>query len=159
MKKTFKTIDIVVAFKVLNEANYSEMEETASIAVWKIARALKPIATKFEDDNKDAAEKFKPKSKDFEEKLQKFYEYNAMVMNQSADMKKLPMGAAEYQQFSFEVIKPYNEKVKKATDEFAEADVTVEFEPVSEEVFGKLMASNKNWKMSQAMAVADIITK
>ena len=155
MTKKIKTSEILAAYNVLNTAKYGSMEDADKIKVWKITRALKPIATKFDEDRKDAAEKFKPKDKDFDEKYQKAQEYERIIRDPKADTKKLPMGAAEYDAF-IEKFKEYNKLVGKAVEDFANKEVKVSFEPLSDDAFGKLMASNE-WTMGQAVALSEII--
>ena len=155
MKKSIKTSEILAAYNVLNTAKYGSMEDADKIKVWKITRALKPIATKFDEDSKDAAEKMKPKDKDFDETLQKAQEYERIIRDPKADTKKLPIGAAEYDAF-IEKFKEYNKLVGKAVEEFANKEVKVSFEPLNDDAFGKLMASNE-WTMGQAVALSEII--
>lgn len=157
MKKIkVKTSEVLVAYNVLNSAKYGSMEDADKIKVWKIARALKPVATKFEEDNKDAAEKFKPKDEDFDQKLQEAQEFERL-RNTGGDMSKAKIGVAQYEEFIAK-FKEYNTLVGKAVEEFAKKEVTVEFEALSEESFGKLMASN-DWKISEVMAISEIICK
>ena len=155
MKKTSKTSEILAAYNVLNTAKYGSMEDADKIKVWKITRALKPIATKFDEDSKDAAEKMKPKDKDFDEKLQKAQKYERMIRDNKANMEKLPMGSAEYEAF-IEKFKEYNKLVGKAVEDFANKEVKVSFEPLNDDAFGRLMASNE-WTMGQAVALSEII--
>ena len=156
MKKTIKTSEILAAYNVLNTAKYGSMEDSDKIKVWKITRALKPIATKFDEDSKDAAEKMKPKVEGgFDETLQKAQEYERLIRDTKADAKKLPMGAAEYDAF-IEKFKEYNKLVGKAVEEFANKEAKLDFEPLSDDAFGKLMASNE-WTMGQAVALSEII--
>ena len=153
MKKTIKTERVLTAFRVLNTAKYTKMSDEDKIKVWKIARALKPVADKFEDDSKDAAEKFKP-TEDFAERLQKAQEFERM-RNAGEDMTNAPMGAAEYGEFLKEFQK-YNQTVGEAVKEFAEKEVEVEFDVLTEEAFGKLMASNE-WEVAQTLEIGQII--
>ena len=155
MKKTIKTEKVLSAFRVLNTAKYSKMEDEDKIKVWKIARALKPVADKFDEDSKDAAEKFKP-SEDFDDNLQKAQEYERL-RNAGEDMSKASMGAAEYGEFIKE-FQSYNKLVGDAVKEFADKDVEIEFEQLSEDAFGKLMASNE-WDMSQVVLLDGIVTE
>ena len=153
VKKTIKTDKILSAFRVLNTAKYAKMDDADKIKVWKIARALKPVADEFDDKSKDAAEKMKP-SEDFAEKLQKAQEFERM-RNANEDMTKAPMGDAEYSEF-FKEFQEYNKLVTDAIKEFADKDADVEFEPLTEEAFGKLISSN-DWDMSKVMEIGAII--
>ena len=152
-KKTIKTEKALTAFRVLNTAKYSKLADDDKIKVWKIARAIKPVADKFDEDSKDAAEKFKP-SEDFNEKLQKAQEFERM-RNAKEDMTNAPIGAAEYGEFIKEFQK-YNKLVADAIKEFADKEVELEFDVLSEEAFGKLMASNE-WTVEQALEIGQII--
>ena len=156
MKKIIKTSEVLAAYNILNTAKYGSMEDADKIKVWKITRALKPIATKFDEDSKDAAEKMKPKYEGgFDETLQKAQEYERMIRDTKVDVKKLPMGAAEYDAFIKE-FKAYNELVGKAVEDFAKKEVTINIELLSDDAFGKLMASN-DWTFGQTTALSEII--
>ena len=158
-KQTIKTEKVLNAYRVLSTTKYGKMDDGDKIKVWKIARTLKPVADKFEDDSKDAAEKFKP-SEDFSERLQKAQDYERILKEENAkgnkaDMTKLPMGANEYGDFVKEFQK-YNKLVGDAIKEFADKEVELEFEKLTEDAFGKLMASNE-WTMEQAMEIGMLI--
>ena len=77
-KQTIKTEKVLNAYRVLSTAKYGKMDDGDKIKVWKIARTLKPVADKFEDDSKDAAEKFKP-SEDLSGRLQKAQEFIDLI--------------------------------------------------------------------------------
>ena len=96
------------------------------------------------------------KDDDFDQKLQEAQEFERL-RNSGGDMSKAKMGAAQYEEFIAK-FSEYNNLVRKAVEDFANKYVEVEFEALSEESFGKLMASN-DWKMSEVMAISDIICK
>ena len=159
MKKVkFKTEELHDAYMVLSAAKFTKLSDADKIKVWKIARTLKPISEKFEDDNKSAAETLKPKDCDFEATFAKVQEFENMMRN-GGDMSKAPMGAAEYHAFINDVWQPYNKLVADAIKPIAETEVEVEIEPLTEEAFGLLMASNTNWVMANVIALAEIITE
>jgi len=150
-KQTIKTEKVLNAYRVLSTAKYSKMADEDKIKVWRIARTLKPVADKFDDDSKDAAEKFKP-SEDFDEKLQKAQEYERTIRNTEKDSEER---AVEYGKFVGE-FNAYQKLVNDAVKEFANKEVEVEFEKLSEDAFGKLMASNE-WTMEQTMEIGMLI--
>lgn len=153
-KQTIKTEKVLNAYRVLSTAKYSKMADEDKIKVWKIARTLKPVADKFDDDSKDAAEKFKP-SEDFDERLANAQEFERLRRDENADMTKAKIGAAEYGKF-VEEFQKYNKLVGDAIKDFADKDVEVEFEKLSEDAFGKLMASNE-LTMEQTIMIGSII--
>lgn len=154
MKTKITTEKVLNAYRIISGAKYTKMDDADKIKVWKIARALKPVADKFEDDSKDAADKMKP-SEDFADNLQKAQEFERITKDKDFDASKLPMGVAEYNEF-IKKFQDYNRLVGEAVKEFADKEVEIEFEPLSEESFGKLMASNE-WTMEQAVAVSNIV--
>ena len=155
MTKTVKTEKVLGAYNVLNTAKYTKMDDADKIKVWKIARALKPVATKFDEDSKDAAEKLKPEG--FDDNLQKAQEYERVTKDKDADASKLEMGAAEYGEFIKELQK-YNRLVGEAIKEFAEKEVELTFDALSEDAFGKLMAANE-WTMEQTGEIGMLIVE
>ena len=150
MKQTIKTENILKAYNILNTAKYSKLDDGDKIKVWKIARKLKPVATQFEDDSKDAAEKMKPYEA-FTDDLTKAQEYER-VKGVGCEMT-----AEEYQKFIV-AFKAYNEQVSKALKEFSDKEVELEFDALSEDTFGKLMASNE-WTVEQVMEIGILIVE
>ena len=156
MKTKITTEKVLNAYRIISGAKYTKMDDADKIKVWKIARALKPVATKFDEDSKDAAEKMKP-SEDFADNLQKAQEFERITKEKDFDASKLPMGAAEYNEF-IKKLQDYNRLVGEAVKEFADKEVKIEFEPLSEESFGKLMASNE-WTMEQTVEIGMLIVQ
>lgn len=154
MKTKITTEKVLNVYRIISGAKYTKMDDADKIKVWKIARALKPVADKFEDDSKDAAEKMKP-TDDFADNLQKAQEFERITKEKDFDASKLPMGVAEYNEF-IKKFQSYNKLVGEAVKEFAEKEVVIEFEPLSEESFGKLMASNE-WTMEQTVEIGMLI--
>ena len=155
MTRKVKTEMLLAVFNVLNTAKYGKLDDQDKIKVWKIARQMKPIATKFEEETKDAAEKMKP-GEEFDEQLQKAQQYEVEIRKANDKYEpKLPMGPAEYNEFITE-FKKYQKLVNDAVKEYADKEVEIDFEPVSEDVFGKLMASN-DWTVDQATTLGDFI--
>ena len=149
-----KTEDVLKAYNVISTAKYGKLDDVDKIKVWKIARAMKPVAEKFRDDSEDAQQKMKP-TEDFDEQLQKAQQYEVEIRKPDCDASKLPIGAAEYGQFLDE-FKSYQKLVNDTIKEFAEKEVSLEFDPVSEDAFGKLMASN-DWTLDQVATLGEII--
>lgn len=154
MKKlTFKTEKVLAAYRLLGSAKYGKLADEDKIKVLKICIALKPIATKYDEDSKDAAEKLKP-SEDYDEKLAEAQEYDRVSRDKNADTSQLKMGAAEFNEF-IKTMNHYQELIDKALKAEMEKEVEVEFEPISEDALLKLMNSN-DWTVAQAMAVGEV---
>lgn len=150
MKTTIKTEKVLKVYQILNTTKYGKLDDGDKVKVWKIARKLKPVATKFDEDSKDAAEKLKP-YEGFEDDLQKAQEYERLKgVNAKMDID-------EYQKF-IAAFKAYQELVSKAVKEYADVEVEVEFDTISEDAFSKLMASNE-WTLDQAVEIGEFITE
>ena len=150
MKQTITTEKVLRAYKILSTAKYSKLADADKVKVWKIARKMEPFATKFDNDSKDAAEKLKPYEA-FADDLTKAQEY---------EQKKgvgCEMTAEDYQKF-VAAFKSYNELVGKAIKEFADKEVELEFDVLSEDAFGKLMCSNE-WTYEDVRHIDKIIVE
>lgn len=157
MKKIKLTTEKVLeAFGIISTAKYGKMDDADKIKVWKIARKMKPVADKFADDRDDAAKKLLP-TEDFEERRVKAQQYQAMLGDKNADMTQAPMTPTEFWKFVDES-NGYNKLLEEALKDFGKNEVELEFEPISEDAFGKLMASN-DWNMAQVVALDGIVTE
>lgn len=154
MNKTVKTSEVLNVYQIISSAKYGKMSDDDKIKAWKLTRKLKPIATKFDDDSKDAAEKMKPEVKGgFDDVLAKAQEYERLKQEKQPTIDI--MTDAQYKEF-IEKFKEYQKLIDKAVKEFAEKKVTVDFEPLSEEAFGKLLASN-DWNMGQVTVLGEFV--
>ena len=152
MKKTVKTSVIINVYNVLSGAKYGAMSDADKIKLFKISRKLKPIAQQFEEDSRDCAEKMKP-TEDFTDRLRRWQEYNQLKSNNQPTIDI--MTNAEHDAFTEEWNK-YNELVGKAMKEYADKEVNVDFEPISEDALVKLMESNE-WTLGHVAIVGDFI--
>lgn len=152
MKKTVKTSEILSVYQIIGNAKYGKMSDDDKVKVWKITRKLKPVATKFEDDTKDAADKMKP-YEDFDQKLQKAQEYERLKNDKKPTIDV--MSTADYDKFIAD-FKQYKNIVDKAIKEFADKEVEIEFDAISEEAFGKLITSN-DWTFGQVTLLGEFV--
>lgn len=142
MEKSLKTIEVVEAYQLLGNAKYHKLEDADKIKVWKISRQLKPIAVQAEDAQQDAMQNLIPE--EFKEKVAVAEEYKKAM---KAGEKQLPMTDKEYLAYMADFRK-YNILVGKALEELFQKEVSLDFEPLSEDAMGLLIACN-DWPMSQ----------
>ena len=165
MKKKLKTEVIIALFRMLNEAKYAKMNDDGKIKTWRILRALKPIAVKFDDDMKTAREKLRPdgydellkKAQQLENDERKDFGATNTPEREQDFAKMLREKYADYAKFQdahMEMLK----LVEKAMHEYAEQEVEVKFDPLSDNDFEHLMTSN-DWTMTQAGFLADNICR
>lgn len=145
--------DVAYAFGVLNAAKYQKLSDDDKIKVWKIVRAMKPVAMKYADDLKDAEQKLMP-SDDFRERMMKAQHYE---MKRSQGASDLPMTGDEYLK-AVEEHRSYQALVDKAVKEYGDAEVDIVFDKITEDAFCRLMSSN-DWTMEQAVKVGEMIVE
>ena len=151
IKKT-KAENVAQVYNILNAAKYSKLNDDERIALWKITRAMKPVAMKLKDDIQDAAQHMKP-SDDFDQRLAIARQYE-QAQRDGKEFDKL--SKEDYDAFIQEW-KDYSKLVDTAVKEFADEEVEINIEPITEETLSRLMASNDSWTMDKAVIVSDMI--
>ena len=138
-----KTFELMDAYRLLGNAKYHKLEDPDKRRVWKISRMLKPVAMQAEEAQQDATRTMVPDS--FREQVIRAEEYKKARMAGIKD--KLPMTDREYLVYLADFNK-YNALVAKAVEDTFQQEVRLEFEPISEEAMGLLVACN-DWPLSQ----------
>lgn len=146
-----KVRKIAEAYNVLASAKINKCEDGEKVAVWKVCHAIKKVAEDYQDACKDATSKLND-IEDYESKMQKALEY------ESKKGKDCNMTAEEYKAFVVEYDR-VRKLVDSAVKEIGDADTTLDVEGISEDAFGRLLASNPDWDMKQIEAISDVIIK
>lgn len=127
-----KTSTIIAAYNALVGSKLTKMEGEGKIKVVKAIKAMKPIATEFEDFRKDALERLKPEGYDEmvkkAEKWQKEGENTTLTTTERAELNKY------FSDYQMEVDKCLKEEIEKEHE--------LEFEKLSDEEFEKFADSN-----------------
>lgn len=164
-EKTIKTEKVLAVYNIIGKCKYTKMDDDDKIKMWKAVRSIRPIAEQFDEDCKDAKEKLRSdeyKAKEIEmakyeqEEMAKYGTVSNRAQEQAFVMSLIAKNKdyADYQKKVAEM----NALIHKAVKELAEKEVTVSFEPLSDDAFGKLMASNE-WTMTQVQTVGDFLTE
>ena len=134
---TTKTTDqIVSAYNLINKAKLTKLEDSEKFILIKIARQLKKTSVDFEDFLNDAQEKLKPDN--FDEIADKMQMKKELTADESATVTK------------------YNKDVSDCLKDELDKEVELTFEPVSDEMFGRFIASN-DFSVSEMLTIADVI--
>ena len=127
-----KTIDIVKAYRIINDAKLTKMEDADKFKVIKATRQLKPVAASFDEFVKEAQERLKPEGwDDMQKKARQWQE----------DGDKSALTAEERREIN-RYFMNYNAKVEECVKDEAEKEPELTYERLSEEAFGKFIASN-----------------
>lgn len=146
-----KVRKIAEAYNVLASAKINKCEDGEKVAVWKVCHAIKKVAEDYQEACKDATSKLND-IENYESKMQKALEY------ESKKGKDCNMTAEEYKAFVVEYDR-VRKLVDSAVKEMGDADTTLDVEGISEDAFGRLLASNPDWDMKQIEAISDVIIK
>ena len=154
--KKMKVSEIIAVSQILDSAKYTELEKADKSKLLRITLAIKEVTDKFNEDTKTVAEKLKKSDfKDYDEHLSKVQEYERLQQTKG-DMSKAPIGAAEYDKFMKEEYIPFNELVNETMKPYAEKEISLDVELLSESAFDSLMASN-DWSLGQVKFLAGYI--
>lgn len=135
MKKT-TTEKAVVAFRILNNAKLGKMKDGDKFNSVKIMKELKPVATGYDDFIKDAAEKLKPEGiEEIQEKVQS-------QSKLTADERK--------------IWEKYDSDISKCVQEELGKELEFNFQPLSEEGFKGLIASN-DFTLAEILALNEVV--
>ena len=154
--KKIKVSEIIAVSQMLDTAKYTELEKADKSKLLRITLAMKEVTDKFNEDTKTVAEKLKKSDfKDYDEHLSKVQEYERLQQTKG-DMSKAPIGAAEHDKFMKEEYIPFNELVNETMKPYAEKEISLDVELLSEPAFDALMSSN-DWTIGQVKFLAGYI--
>lgn len=128
------------AYKLLDDAKLTALENGDKFKIVKVCRALKPIAKELESFEKDTEDKLKPEG--FDEKAKKA---GAGELSQ-AEIMDLNQQFAEYR-----------EAVNDCLESERNTEVEVKFAPMGRDVFEKLVESNKGYTVGNIMLLEDVL--
>ena len=141
MERILRTEVISNAYLLIAKASYKDLSDADKVRLWKISRIIKPIAVEFIEDKADAMKNLM--TPEFGEAFAKVRQYD--------ENQKL----GKEQSITYEDYKGYVDIVTKADNilektigELADKEVTVVFEPLSEDALGKLITGN-GWEFSK----------
>lgn len=140
MEKTVTTENIVIAYNSLKGAKLTRLDTAEKFTAIKAMRVLKPVAASLQGFIEDAREKLRPEG--FE-----IIERKASAFDSLSDEEKREVNA---------VISTYNADVARCISEEASKEHTIDFEPMTEETFGRLLDSN-DLDMSTILVLQDVL--
>lgn len=126
-KKTMRVGDIVNAYNVLKTLKIAKLPREDQFAVLRASRALKPVATAFDDFVNDARERLKPE--DFDSIVEKSQRFDSLPEEEKV---RVNMAARAYQNDVDECVR---EEYEKAVDVDA-------FDSLSEEAISGIATGN-----------------
>lgn len=140
--RKMKTSEVVGIYNVLKSLKISKLKKEDQFTVIRAARALKPVATAFNDFIKDAQEKLRPGGFDaIEEKRAHFEQLTAA--------EKEEVAAA---------VNAYNKDINDCVQSEADREVDIDsFTRVSDDVISCLVTENTDLDIETVMLLQDVI--
>lgn len=150
-----KTKQVVEVYDTLNSAKLSKMDDKDKFLVIKAMRQLKPISVSYEDAIKDAQEKLKDDN--FEEMQNRAKEWEEKHGKQSLRQNLSVEDVKEFNEIN-KYFEDYQSKVGGYSEEEGGKDNELTYEKISEEAFGKFIASN-DFDVKTIMNLQDALMK
>lgn len=143
---------ILAVYGLLLRAKFDKTTDEVKTKTFYIMRALKPHAVELDDSSKQLSEMLRPEG--YEENVARWNETREKLNLGVKD--ELPMTKQDFVEFTYRVVQPYNKKVDDALKKLTEAEVELDFEPLTAEEQLQLINSN-DWDGS-AVDLLDEIT-
>lgn len=131
-----KTDLVVTAYRLINSAKLSKMEDADKFSIIKIAKEFKKTANDFEDYLKDAQEKLRPDG--FDAIARKVQSKELLTEAETATLNK------------------YNQDVTNCVNDELEKIADLDFEPLSKDALGRFVASN-DFTINDILIISDAI--
>lgn len=150
MKQNLKTAAINEVYTLLDAAKYTKMEAADRRALVKAMRPLKKVYTDFNDFREDAIKRLRPDN--YEEVARLVDEFNGL----SADARNAAVADPKYAS----AIKAFNDfqtNISECLREEVAKEHELDYEPLTDEAIDRLLDSNAEWTVGQAMLVQDVI--
>lgn len=139
-KKTVKTQDVVNGYAILKTVKIGKLDKADQFKVIRNARALKPVATAFDDFVTDARERLKPEG--FDEIIEKSQRFKTLSDEERADVNV--------------AIMKHNKEVEDCVRAEAEKEVEIEMpETLSEAALSGIVTEN-NLDVQSMMLLMDL---
>lgn len=141
-----KTEIIVTVYREINNAKLSKMDDKDKFLMIKVMKSMKPVAAAFEDFVKDAQEKLKDEKFEAMQKEAREWQEKGVKCTFSEE-KKIALNR---------YFADYNQKVADCVKEESEKENELTYERLSEDAFGKFIASN-DFDVKTIMALEDVL--
>lgn len=138
---------IIVATNLLNSAKITKMEDADKFTTIKAMKVLVPIANEYDGFLTLTRDKLKPENFDeMQAKAQKWQSEGENTTLTETERIEINKFFTDYQQSIEECIK---EEVAK--------EIELDYNPLPEDAFMQLAASNPDWDLRQIMAVEEVL--
>jgi hypothetical protein len=142
-----RTIEISNAYQLLNAAKINKLDTESKYTVIKAIRAIKPIATSYDEFIKDAQERLKGEEHD---------DIVAKAQQWQREGENTTLNVEERAAIN-EYLNAYNQRVVECVQEEAEKEQPLVITHLSEEAFGQLMASNEAWEVKDILLLQELL--
>lgn len=148
MKTTVEKVANI--YPLLDKAKYTKMDNADRKALIKAMRPMKKTATEFNDFRDEAIKRLRPEN--FDKVAELIDKFNSLPQEE----RKQAIADPEYQE-AFKANGEYNNAINDCLKEEFDKEIELDFTPLTEEAVDKLLDSNTDWTLGQAMAVEELL--
>lgn len=147
---TTTTQKIVKVYPLLDKAKYSRMEIADRQALIKAMFSMRKIAEDFSDFRAEAMKMLTP---DNAEELSKtLRDFNSHTPQERIELMSVPRYAE-----ALEANAEFERAVTETLREESEREIRLEFTPLTQDAFDRLLDSNPDWTLGEAIMIQDIL--
>lgn len=143
---------VIDAYETLASAKRSKMEADDRRAIHKILWPMKKVADDFAGYRKEAVRNLQPEN--YDSIVGRINRFNAMT---EAEREKA-LTQKEYVD-ALRANLEFNNEITKTLDEERAKEMELDFEPLAEEAYDRLLDSNPDWDLGTDIELRDILCK
>lgn len=153
MKKNITIERVINVYKALDGAKMSKLETPDRYLLIRALRPMRRIDADFAEFREDAVKRLRPDN--YDDIAAKVNKFNTLKTVQEREAAIEDTATREALEANYKFNTEVSECVK---DELAK-EVELEFAPLSEDAFGKLMESNPDWALGLIAEIEDVLTE
>ena len=155
MKKAVKNSIIIAIYRLMVTAKLKGIEAKGKYDVLRLCNDMKPVATAYDDFQKDAQERLKEEG--HKEKEEEARELMKQYKDKTAS--ELPEDVRKRYDELNAYFGAYQQRVDDCCKEQYEAETEIDMQRLTRDTFGKLMEANEDWTLGQIMQLEQHILK
>lgn len=147
MTKTLKTTDILAAYQLLSAALIKSMDNAGKFAVIRATKAMRAVATDFEDFEKDAVERLK------DDDFNPMQQLAAQWEKEGKDTTLTDVQKAEVNAY----FRAYAKNIEACCQVEAKKEHELDITPLTDDQFSALLADNEQWNVKQMVVIESVM--
>lgn len=153
MKKNITIERVINVYKALDGAKMSKLETSDRYLLIRALRPMRRIDADFAEFREDAVKRLRPDN--YDDIAAKVNKFNALKTVEEREAAIEDTATREALEANYK----FNTEVSECVKDELGREVELEFAPLSEDAFGKLMESNPDWALGLIAEIEDVLTE